>query len=401
MNQPTKANNTFRLTALFKAFFQSQQSAGILLVVATLLSLVLANSPFAEPYTSFWKTEIGSPLGGFHLKHSLTGWINEALMTIFFLLVGLEIERELYIGELSSRKRAMLPVMAALGGMIFPALVYLLFNYNHPDSISGVGIPTATDIAFAIAIMGLLGDRVPPALKVFLTALAIIDDLGAIVVIGVFYGSGFSALYLTFTALICGLLYILNRRGNENVWLYGILGFSLWFCMLHSGVHATLAGVILAFALPFKSGSPNTLSYQIEHKIQWPVTYLILPLFALSNTAITINADMTHSLLSPESLGIFFGLLLGKPMGIFLFSILSVRWGIASLSSSINKTLLLGAGILGGIGFTMAMFVDNLAFTEAKQIDLGKISILIGSTTAAILGFLLLNAASKRKQKSA
>ena len=171
--------------------------------------------------------------------------------------------------------------------------------------------------------------------------------------------------------------------------------------MLHSGVHATLAGVILAFALPFKSGSPNTLSYQIEHKIQWPVTYLILPLFALSNTAITINADMTQSLLSPESLGIFFGLLLGKPMGIFLFSILSVRWGIASLSSSINKTLLLGAGILGGIGFTMAMFVDNLAFTEAKQIDLGKISILIGSTTAAILGFLLLNAASKRKQKAA
>lgn len=401
MNQPPKANNTFRLTALFKAFFQSQQSAGILLVVATLLSLVLANSPIAEPYTSFWKTEIGSHLGGFHLKHSLTGWINEALMTIFFLLVGLEIERELYIGELSSRKRAMLPVIAALGGMIFPALVYLLFNYNHPDSISGLGIPTATDIAFAIAIMGLLGDRVPPALKVFLTALAIIDDLGAIVVIGVFYGSGFSALYLTLSLLICGILYILNRRGSENVWLYGILGFSLWFCMLHSGVHATLAGVILAFALPFKSGSPNTLSYQIEHKIQWPVTYLILPLFALSNTAITINADMTHSLLSPESLGIFFGLLLGKPMGIFLFSILSVRWGIASLSSSINKTLLLGAGILGGIGFTMAMFVDNLAFTEAKQIDLGKISILIGSTTAAILGFLLLNAASKRKQKTA
>jgi NhaA family Na+:H+ antiporter len=400
MNQPSKNNNTFRLTALFKEFFQSQQSAGILLVLATITSLLLANSSIAEQYTSFWKTEIGSNLGGFHLKHSLTGWINEALMTIFFLLVGLEIERELYIGELSSRKRAMLPVMAALGGMIFPALVYFLFNFNHPESISGVGIPTATDIAFAIAIMSLLGDRVPPALKVFLTALAIIDDLGAIVVIGIFYGNGFSGLYLILTAIICAVLYLLNRRGNENFWIYLFLGLSLWFCMLHSGIHATLAGVILAFALPFKSGSPATLSYRVEHKIQWPVTYLILPLFALSNTAITINSEMTGALLSPESLGIFFGLLIGKPVGIFLFSLLAIQLGIANLSSSINKTMLFGAGILGGIGFTMAMFVDNLAFTNTQQIDLGKISILIGSTTAAALGFLLLSLASKAKHRA-
>lgn len=400
MNQPSKNNNTFRLTALFKEFFQSQQSAGILLVLATITSLWLANSSIAEHYTSFWKTEIGSNLGGFHLKHSLTGWINEALMTIFFLLVGLEIERELYIGELSSRKRAMLPVMAALGGMIFPALVYFLFNFNHPESISGVGIPTATDIAFAIAIMSLLGDRVPPALKVFLTALAIIDDLGAIVVIGIFYGNGFSGLYLILTAIICAVLYLLNRRGNENFWIYLFLGLLLWFCMLHSGIHATLAGVILAFALPFKSGSPATLSYRVEHKIQWPVTYLILPLFALSNTAITINSEMTGALLSPESLGIFFGLLIGKPVGIFLFSLLAIQLGIASLSSSINKTMLFGAGILGGIGFTMAMFVDNLAFTNTQQIDLGKISILIGSTTAAALGFLLLSLASKAKHRA-
>lgn len=400
MNQPSKNNNTFRLTALFNEFFQSQQSAGILLVLATITSLLLANSSIAEQYTSFWKTEIGSNLGGFHLKHSLTGWINEALMTIFFLLVGLEIERELYIGELSSRKRAMLPVMAALGGMIFPALVYFLFNFNHPESISGVGIPTATDIAFAIAIMSLLGDRVPPALKVFLTALAIIDDLGAIVVIGIFYGNGFSGIYLILTAIICAILYLLNRRENENFWIYLFLGLSLWFCMLHSGIHATLAGVILAFALPFKSGSPATLSYRVEHKIQWPVTFLILPLFALSNTAITINSEMTGALLSPESLGIFFGLLIGKPVGIFLFSLLAIQLGIASLSSSINKTMLFGAGILGGIGFTMAMFVDNLAFTNTQQIDLGKISILIGSTTAAALGFLLLSLASKAKHRA-
>ena len=400
MNHPQKPNNTFRLTALFREFFQSQQSAGILLVVATITSLLLANSSVSEQYVSFWKTEIGSNFNGFHLQHSLTGWINEALMTIFLLLVGLEIERELYIGELSSRKRAMLPVMAALGGMIFPALVYLLFNFNHPESISGIGIPTATDIAFAIAIMGLLGDRVPPALKVFLTALAIIDDLGAIVVIGIFYGNGFSSLYLILTAVICAILYLLNRRGNENFWVYLILGFSLWFCMLHSGIHATLAGVILAFAIPFKSGSPNTLSYRIEHKIQWPVTYIILPLFALSNTAITINSEMTGALFSPESLGIFFGLVIGKPVGIFLFSLLAIRLGIASLSTSISKTMLLGAGILGGIGFTMAMFVDNLAFTDIQQIDLGKISILIASTTAAALGFLLLHLAAKAKNRA-
>jgi len=400
MNQPNKLNNTFRLTALFKEFFQSQQSAGILLIVATITSLLLANSPIAEQYISFWRTEIGSNLQGFYLKHSLTGWINEALMTVFFLMVGLEIERELYIGELSSRKRAMLPVMAALGGMIFPALIYLLFNFNHPESISGVGIPTATDIAFAIAIMGLLGDRVPPALKVFLTALAIIDDLGAIIVIGIFYGNGFSGLYLLLTALICFALYLLNRKGNENFWIYLILGLFLWFCMLHSGIHATLAGVILAFALPFKSGSPATLSYRIEHKIQWPVTYIILPLFALSNTAIAINSEMTGALFSPESLGIFFGLLIGKPIGIFFFSLLAIRLGIASLSSSINKTMIFGAGILGGIGFTMAMFVDNLAFTDTQQIDLGKISILLASTTAAVLGFLLLNLAKKAKHRA-
>jgi NhaA family Na+:H+ antiporter len=400
MNQPNKLNNTFRLTALFKEFFQSQQSAGILLIVATITSLLLANSPIAEQYISFWRTEIGSNLHGFYLKHSLTGWINEALMTVFFLMVGLEIERELYIGELSSRKRAMLPVMAALGGMIFPALVYLLFNFNHPESISGVGIPTATDIAFAIAIMGLLGDRVHPALKVFLTALAIIDDLGAIIVIGIFYGNGFSGLYLLLTALICFALYLLNRKGNENFWIYLILGLFLWFCMLHSGIHATLAGVILAFALPFKSGSPATLSYRIEHKIQWPVTYIILPLFALSNTAIAINSEITGALFSPESLGIFFGLLIGKPIGIFFFSLLAIRLGIASLSSSINKTMLFGAGILGGIGFTMAMFVDNLAFTDTQQIDLGKISILLASTTAAVLGFLLLQFAPKLKNRS-
>lgn len=379
-----------RLTALFKEFFQSQQSAGILLVLATVVSLLLANSSAGPSYIAFWSQKIGLPSHQFHLEHSITEWINDALMTIFFLLVGLEIERELYIGELSDRKRALLPMMGALGGMIVPALIYFLFNFNHPQSISGAGIPTATDIAFAIAIMGLLGDRVPAALKVFLTALAIIDDLGAIVVIALFYGGGFNFLYLGLSAVIGLVLYILNQKENENGWLFLFLGISLWFCMLHSGVHATLAGVILAFALPFKSGKPHTLSYRVEHKIQWPVTYIILPLFALANTAIAIPADTSAITTHPASLGIFFGLVLGKPLGIVIASLIAVKLGIASLSQSINLRKLIGAGILGGIGFTMAIFVDNLAFTDTYLIDLGKVSILIASTTCATLGFALL-----------
>lgn len=389
MNNPAPKSR-LRLTALFKEFFQSQQSAGILLVLATVASLLIANSSAGPSYIAFWSQKIGLPSHQFHLEHSITEWINDALMTVFFLLVGLEIERELYIGELSDRKRALLPMMGALGGMLVPALIYFLFNFNHPQTLSGAGIPTATDIAFAIAIMGLLGDRVPAALKVFLTALAIIDDLGAIVVIALFYGGGFNFFYLGLSALIGILLYILNKRENENGWLFLFLGVSLWFCMLHSGVHATLSGVILAFALPFKSGKPHTLSYRVEHKIQWPVTYLILPLFALANTAIAIPSDTSAIATHPTSLGIFFGLVLGKPLGIVFASLIAVKLGIASLSQSINLRKLIGAGILGGIGFTMAIFVDNLAFTDPALIDLGKVSILIASTTCAIVGYSLL-----------
>lgn len=381
---------SLRLTTLFKEFFQSQQSAGILLILATAISLLLANSAWGPSYIAFWGQKIGISSHQFHLEHSITEWINDALMTIFFLLVGLEIERELYIGELSDRKRAMLPMMGALGGMVMPALIYLIFNFNHPSTISGAGIPTATDIAFAIAIMGLLGDRVPTALKVFLTALAIIDDLGAILVIALFYGGGFNGLYLILSALIIAILYFLNKRENENGWLFLILGISLWFCMLHSGIHATLSGVILAFALPFKSGKPQTLSYRVEHSIQWPVSYIILPLFALSNTAIAIPEDISTLVSNPASIGIFFGLVVGKPLGIVLASLLAVKLGVASLSSNINFKKLLGAGILGGIGFTMAIFVDNLAFTDSALIDLGKVSILIASSVCAMLGFFLL-----------
>lgn len=388
--QPSQPKTPLRLTTLFKEFFQSQQAAGILLVLSTVISLFLANGRVGADYIHFWESQWGIHSQNFHLEHSLTDWINDALMTVFFLLVGLEIERELYIGELSDRKRAMLPLMGALGGMIMPAIIYILFNLNSPETLRGAGIPTATDIAFAIAIMGMLGNKVPAALKVFLTALAIIDDLGAIVVIALFYGGGFNGLYLILSAVICCILYLLNKRENENGWLYLFLGISLWFCMLHSGIHATLSGVILAFALPFKSGKPNTLSYRVEHQIQWPVTYLILPLFALANTAICIPDNVGSALMHPVSLGVFFGLVIGKPLGIVLASLISVKVKIASLSQSINLKKLIGAGILGGIGFTMAIFVDNLAFTDQELIGLGKVSILIASTTCALVGYCLL-----------
>ncbi len=396
MKKVANKSNSLRLTTLFRDFFANNQAGGILLIVATIISLILANSNISEHYINFWNSEFGPQLHNnhsgihWHLRHSIVGWINDGLMTIFFLLVGLEIERELYIGELSDRKRAMLPIVGALGGMLMPALLFFLVTMGYPELLNGAGIPTATDIAFAIAIMGLLGDKVPPALKVFLTALAIIDDLGAIFVIAIFYGTGFSALFLGLTALIILLLYFLNKRQYNNGWVYAILGTTLWFCMMHSGIHATLAGVILAFAIPFENGSQHTLSYRLEHFLQKPVAFFILPLFALANTAIPFHNSIFELSSHPLALGIFAGLVLGKPLGIVSFSLLAEKLGIASISKNISTKQLIGAGILGGIGFTMAIFVTNLAFTDSSLIDVGKIAILIASSAAATIGYLLL-----------
>lgn len=396
---PHSANSTpkrgTRLTALFKEFFNSQQIGGILLILFTLFSITLANSSSDAEYISFWKTKIGYPNPNFHLHLSISDWINDGLMTIFFLLVGLEIERELYIGELSERKKAMLPVFAALGGMIAPAIVFALFNLYSPEILKGAGIPTATDIAFAIAIMGMLGDKVPASLKVFLTALAIIDDLGAIFVIAIFYGSHFQILYLLLTAATIALLYFLNKKSVTNGWIYLVLGVALWFFMMHSGIHATLAGVIMAFAIPFENGKPNTLSYRLEHLLQKPVTYLILPLFALANTAIAFDKSIAETLTSSLGLGIALGLFIGKPIGIVSFSYLAQKLKVAQISKNISFMQLLGAGILGGIGFTMAIFVTNLAFDSEELIANGKIAILFGSLTAALVGYGLLNFTKK------
>lgn len=392
----TPSNKTSRLdrlkiTAAFRDFFNFQQASGIILVIVTAASLFISNSIWGNEYRAFWDIHFGTEAYHLHLNHSITDWINDALMSVFFLLVGIEIKRELLDGELSDRKRAMLPMFGALGGMVVPALLYFLFNVSSPETLSGVGIPTATDIAFAIAILGLLGDRVPASLKVFLTALAIIDDLGAILIIAIFYGQGIHWAWLGASALIVVVMYIVDKLDWDYSWLYITLGFALWFTMMHSGIHATLSGVILALMLPRQSNKEKKMSNQLEHALSGYVSFLILPLFAAANTAIKIDINMMNHIVNPLSMGIFFGLFFGKPIGIVSFSWLADKLGIAQISRNISFTKLLGAGLLGGIGFTMSIFVANLAFIDRELIDMAKLSIIIASVLAALVGYFVLS----------
>lgn len=383
------ARKPLRLTRIFRDFVESESLSGVILTVCTLLSLVLANSAFGETYRAIWETHAGFSIGKMDFHHSIADWINDGLMAIFFLMVGLEIERELFIGELSDRKRAMLPIIAALGGMVFPALIYFGFNAGEP-TVSGIGIPTATDIAFAIAIMGAVGNRVPISIKVFLTALAIIDDLGAILVIAIFYGHGFSLFHFGVAMGIWLVLYFLGRRGVGSLWIYLPAGVVMWAFMMHSGIHATITGVLLAFAIPFQGGGKQAVSYKLQHALHRPVALLIIPVFALANTALVLDSGVISQLGNPQSLGIFFGLVLGKPVGILIFSYASVAFGLASFGRGVKFSHILGAGTLAGIGFTMSIFITNLAFTNAEWIQVGKISILIASTVAAVVGVLML-----------
>lgn len=380
---------SIRLSKLFRAFFNSQQSSGILLVAVTAASLFISNSIWGEDYRSFWNFHIGTEAYHLHLEHSITEWINDALMAVFFLLVGIEIKRELIEGELSDRKRAMLPIFGALGGMALPALFFIAFNINSPDTFSGIGIPTATDIAFAIAILGVLGNRVPPSLKVFLTALAIIDDLGAILIIAIFYGQGIHWAWLGASAALVAIMYIVDKLDWDYTWLYITLGIALWFTLLHSGIHATLSGVILAFMLPRQSHKEKKMADTLEHNLHSIVSFGILPLFAAANTAIFIDVSMMNEIINPLSLGIFFGLVFGKPLGIVGFSYLADKLKIAEISKNITMKKLIAAGLLGGIGFTMSIFVSNLAFDNKALIDMAKLSVIIASVTAATAGYWL------------
>ena len=370
-----------KLTSVFKRFFESEQSAGLILVFCTIFSLMLANSLRAHSYLNMWML----PVAG----NSITHWINDGLMAIFFLLIGLELKREIYIGELSQPKHALLPVFAALGGILVPAGIYTLFNWGTPYS-AGAGIPMATDIAFSLGILSLLGNKVPPTLKVFLAALAITDDLGAILVIAFFYTGTLSWFYLAASLGIFFLLLLFNKL-RVNLFLpYLIGGIAMWYFMLHSGVHATITGVLLAFALPFGNGNKQTLSFKTEKALHFPVSYFILPLFALANTAIPITQDWHTTLTESYSLGIALGLIIGKPLGIILFSYLVTYMGLASFSRGLNFKNLLGIGMLGGIGFTMSIFICLLAFKDPEVINGAKISILLASFIIGLTGFLYL-----------
>jgi Na+:H+ antiporter, NhaA family len=370
-----------RASKLFNDFFESEKSGGIILVFATLLSIILSNSVFKTEYIQFWEMQFNG--------HSITHWINDGLMTIFFLMIGLELEREIYKGELSDIKTASLPFFGALGGMIVPAGIFLFFNYGTPTQ-SGAGIPMATDIAFAVGILSLLGNRVPVSLKIFLTALAVIDDLGAIIIIAIFYTNAISFLYLALAFLVLGCLFILNRMKIHNIIPYLLGGCVMWYFMLHSGVHATITGVLLAFVIPFGDGNKATVSYKLQHFLHKPVAYLILPLFAMANTALPIATNFHDYLFDDESLGIIFGLMIGKPLGVFLFSFVAVALSLCTLPKDLRWSTIIGAGFLGGIGFTMSIFITLLAFDSQSNITTSKIAILLASCVAGAIGYFIL-----------
>lgn len=376
-----------KITQLFKDFFESEKLGGLVLLVCTIVSLVLANSAFGESYHHFWLTEFsGKPL---------EYWINDGLMTIFFLLIGLELEREIYQGELSNIKDALLPIFAAIGGMVVPAVIFLAFNFGTPTQ-SGSGIPMATDIAFAIGILSLLGNKVPISLKIFLTALAVIDDLGAILIIAIFYTKTIVLGNLIIALGLFVLLYVLGKYFKvKNLLPYLIGGVVMWYFMLHSGVHATITGVLLAFAIPFGSGGNKSTSYILQHVLHKPVAFIILPIFALANTAIIMSGDLTKIATENYSLGVALGLVIGKPIGIFLLTFLTVKIGWCKLPSDMNWKSVLGVGFLGGIGFTMSIFITLLAFDSAAIINNTKLVIIFSSLLAGIIGFVFLKATLK------
>ncbi|HMW94766.1 MAG TPA: Na+/H+ antiporter NhaA [Chitinophagales bacterium] len=370
-----------KVTKLFKEFFDSEKSGGLTLIVCTIISLIIANSTFGADYQHFWQTQFQG--------HSFEHWINDGLMTIFFLLIGLELEREIYIGELSKLKNALLPIFAAIGGMLVPAGIFLLFNYGTATQ-AGAGIPMATDIAFALGILSLLGNRVPTSLKVFLTALAVIDDLGAIIIIAIFYTKTLLWTNLFIALGIFALLLVFNRMKVRNLIPYLIGGFAMWYFMLHSGVHATITGVLLAFALPFGNGDEKSTSYILQHFLHKPVAFIILPIFALANTAIVFSSEITQTLTENNSLGIALGLIVGKPLGIFLLTFLAVSFGLCKLPTDLNWKSIFGVGLLAGIGFTMSIFITLLAFDNETIINNSKLVILLSSLTAGLLGFITL-----------
>ncbi|GAK84546.1 Na+/H+ antiporter NhaA type [Vibrio ponticus] len=374
------------MSDIIRDFFKMESAGGVLLVIAAAIAMTIANSPLNETYQAF--------LHSYVLGMSVSHWINDGLMAIFFLLIGLEVKRELLEGALKSRETAIFPAIAAVGGMLAPALVYLAFNFNDPMAIQGWAIPAATDIAFALGIMALLGSRVPVSLKVFLLALAIIDDLGVVVIIALFYSGDLSTTALAIGFAMTAALFILNSRKVTKLLPYMIVGAILWVAVLKSGVHATLAGVVIGFAIPLKGkkGEHSPLKH-MEHALHPYVAFGILPLFAFANAGISLEGVSMEGLTSMLPLGIALGLLVGKPLGIFSFSWVAVKSGIAKLPEGITMFHIFAVSVLCGIGFTMSIFISSLAFgqTNVEFDTYARLGILMGSTTAAILGYFLLH----------
>ncbi len=385
----------------FQEFAKLESASGILLLACTSVALVWSNSRWGDTYLSFWGTELAVTVGKHGLAHSLIEWINDGLMAVFFLVVGLEIKREMLVGELSSPRRASLPILAAAGGMVVPAVIYSLLN-GGTEAARGWGVPVATDIAFSLGALSLLGRRVPLGLKVFLAAFAIADDLGAVLVIALFYTGELSTIRLAFAGTVLVLLVLANASGLRHSMAYLLPGLLLWLALLGSGVHATITGVLLAFTIPARDdggGAEGSLLRRLEQALHPWVSFLILPVFALANAGVDVVGELVPALSHPVTLGVVLGLVIGKPIGIFSLSYLSVRARLAELPSGVSWSHLLGAGMLGGIGFTMALFVAHLAFGDSDLLDRAKVGVLLASVVAGAAGLGMLHWTAPRAKR--
>ncbi|ASX26399.1 Na+/H+ antiporter NhaA [Candidatus Williamhamiltonella defendens] len=386
---------------VIRQFLRLEASGGIILIIAALIAMGMANSPLRDLYQSFLDIPITFRISILDISKPLLLWVNDGLMAIFFLLVGLEVKRELIEGSLAGRDKALFPAIAALGGMLAPAIIYLLFNGSDELTRQGWAIPAATDIAFALGVMALLGDRVPNSLKVFLLALAIIDDLGVIIIIALFYTANLSWLAFGIAVVSMALLAYMNWRGVDKTSVYLLIGFILWVSILKSGIHATLAGVLIGFMIPLRIEKKHSPLEKLEHSLHPWVAYLILPLFAFANAGVSLSGVSFSGLTSLLPLGIATALLIGKPLGIFIFSWISVKTGIAKLPNSIHFKHIFSVSVLCGIGFTMSIFIASLAF-DSSHLELNtysKLGILLGSTVSAVLGYSLLKVFLPQKPK--
>ena len=379
-------DNSFNITQAIKNFFSREEKSGILLLLFATLALITVNSPLQSLYYDVKYTDIPINLGDFNFTKSVSHWVNDGLMAIFFFVIGPELKREILEGELSSFDRMVLPAIAAVGGMAAPALIYILININNPENMSGWAIPTATDIAFSLAVLLIIGKSVPLSLKVFLLSLAIIDDLGAVLIIAFFYTAEISSVYLLYSLIVFGLLVVVNLSGNQKMYIYMVLGIFLWYFVLKSGVHATIAGVLLATTIPnnVENNVDHSMLKHLEHKLHNFVGILVLPVFAFFNSDINFSDVTMSSVYSPLSMGVILGLLLGKPIGITLFTYVGMKTKLFSLPENVTLKDVFGLSLLCGIGFTMSLFINGLAFTETYLIDSSKLGIFIGSIVSAV-----------------